>query len=430
MAESQDDVRRSSAAAIAGPALVTSGLRTERPAALIDRILSVMRSVRQVFAHGHDLKLRAIFWQVLIVGVIVGAGYYFASVAAANLAQQHIAIGFDFLWRTSGIPIGEHLIEYDPAVHTHGRAVLVGILNTLKVAVLSVVLTTLIGTLVGAAKLSRNWLLSRSAAAYVELMRNIPLLLHLLFWYAIALSLPVARDALELFPNVFVSNRGIRLPAVVWHPAYGYLAGLLAVGIAATCLAWRRARQIQAATGQRPNVWPVAVVALFIVPFATWIALGAPFDLDIPVRNRFAFQGGGSVTPEFAALVVGLVLYHSAYAAEIVRSGIQSVGIGQWDAGRVLGMRPGMIFLRIALPQALRVIVPPMTNVYLGVAKNSSLAVAIGYPDVVTVVHTSMNQTGQTIEGVALIMLVYLTISLSISLFMNWYNARVALVER
>ncbi|SJZ84974.1 general L-amino acid transport system permease protein [Enhydrobacter aerosaccus] len=386
--------------------------------------------VRGLAGFRSDLRLQAIFWQVLIVGAAVAAGWYLASIATANLAQQHVATGFAFLQRTAGLPIGEHMIDYDPAINTHGRALLVGILNTLKVAAIGVVLSTLLGAVVGVAQLSDNWLLARLAESYVEVLRNIPLLLHLLFWYAILLSLPVARNAIELLPDVFLSNRGIRLPVPVWHPAYGWMIAVLAAGLAATVLAARRASRVQASTGRRPRIWPVACVALLVVPVATWMMLGAPFDLDVPVRDRFAFRGGSVITPELAALVAGLVFYHSAYAAEIVRSGVQSVGPGQWDAGRALGMCPYPIFSKIVLPQALRVIVPPMTGIYLGVAKNSSLAVAIGYPDVVTIVHGTMNQTGQAIEGVALIMLVYLGISLSISLFMNWYNARLALVER
>lgn len=402
------------AAAAVGPG------RPERP----------VRWIRDVVSLRSDLRLQAIVWQVLIVGAVVAAGWYLAATATTNLAQQHVATGFAFLQRTAGLPIGEHMIDYDPAINTHGRALLVGILNTLKVAALGVVLSTLLGVVVGVAQLSDNWLLARLAESYVEFLRNIPLLLHLLFWYAILLSLPVARNAIELLPDVFLSNRGIRLPAPVWHPAYGGVSAVLMVALAVTVLMHRRATLVQHSTGRRPRIWPVAFVVLLVAPAATWMMLGAPFDLDVPVRDRFAFRGGSVITPELAALVAGLVFYHSAYAAEVVRSGVQSVGPGQWDAGRALGMRPYAIFSKIVLPQALRVIVPPMTGIYLGVAKNSSLAVAIGYPDVVTIVHGTMNQTGQAIEGVALIMLVYLGISLSISLFMNWYNARLALVER
>ncbi|MCC6719398.1 MAG: ABC transporter permease subunit [Acetobacteraceae bacterium] len=377
-----------------------------------------------------DPRLRAILWQVVIVGAIAGGIWYLVSNTAANLEQRRIATGFAFMGRTAGIPIGEHLISYDPAINTYGRAFLVGVLNTLMVSAIGVFLVTLLGTFVGIASLSKNFLLSRLCRAYVEGMRDIPLLLHLLFWYALILTLPTAREAMMVVRGVFVSNSGVRVPLLIWDPAHGWAVLALAAGAAATWYARRRATAIQYATGVRPRVWPVAVAALVVLPLAVWFAMGAPFALEMPTKGRFRFEGGGSLSPEFIALMIGLVLYHSAYAGEIVRSGIQSVPSGQWEAGGALGLKRGTMMRQIVLPQALRVIIPPMTSTYLGVAKNSSLAVAIGYPDLVAIVNTMLNQTGQAIEGIALIMVVYLGISLSISLFMNWYNARMALVER
>jgi len=377
-----------------------------------------------------DPRLRAIVWQVVIIGLIAAGIWYLVDNTAANLEKARIATGFDFLGRTAGIPVGEYLIPYDPAVNTYGRAFMVGVLNTLMVSVVGVVLTTLLGTFVGIASLSHNWLLSRLCHAYVEVMRDVPLLLHLLFWYAMLLTLPTVREAMELLPGMFLSNSGLRVPLLVWEPAHSWALLAFIAGWIGTYLAQRRARRIQNATGERPRVWPVAVVAMLLVPLAVWLVLGAPFTMEMPVRSRFRFTGGGAITPEFMALMIGLVLYHSAFAAEIVRSGIQSVPSGQWEAAGALGLKRSVTLREIVLPQALRVIIPPMTSTYLGVAKNSSLAVAIGYPDLVSIMNTTLNQTGQAIEGIALIMAVYLSISLSISLFMNWYNARIALVER
>ena len=377
-----------------------------------------------------DPRFRAIVWQVVIIGLLGGGLWYLASNTATNLEQRRIATGFDFLGTIAGIPIGEFLVPYDPSVNTYGRAVLVGILNTLMVTVVGVILITFLGTAVGIASLSNNWLLSRLCRAFVEGMRDVPLLLHLLFWYAILLTLPPLREAMTLLPGVFLSNSGLKVPLLIWQPAHtGFMAALTA-GAIATWFANRRATGIQLATGLRPRVWPVALGAMLLLPLAVWALMGAPFALEIPVKGRFRFDGGGSVSPEFIALMIGLVLYHSAFAAEIVRSGILSVPSGQWEAGGALGLKRGTMLRQIVLPQALRVIIPPMTSTYLGIAKNSSLAVAIGYPDLVSIVNTTLNQTGQAIEGIAIIMAVYLSISLSISLFMNWYNARIALVER
>ncbi len=377
-----------------------------------------------------DPRFRAIVWQVVIVGLLAAGIWYLVSNTATNLEQRRIATGFSFLGTTAGIPIGEHLVPYDPSVHTYGRAILVGILNTLMVTVVGVALITVLGTVVGVASLSSNWLLSRLCYAYVEVMRDVPLLLHLLFWYAVLLTFPPIREAISVMPGVFMSNSGLKTPLLIWQPAHTGFALVLLAGAVVTWLAARRATALQNATGVRPKVWPVAMAAMVAAPLLVWAAMGAPFELEMPVKGRFRFDGGGTISPEFIALMIGLVLYHSAFAAEIVRSGIQSVPSGQWEAGGALGLKRGTMLRQIVMPQALRVIIPPMTSTYLGVAKNSSLAVAIGYPDLVSIVNTTLNQTGQAIEGIAIIMAVYLSISLSISLFMNWYNKRIALVER
>ncbi|MCW3473490.1 amino acid ABC transporter permease [Limobrevibacterium gyesilva] len=377
-----------------------------------------------------DPRLRSIVWQVVIIGAVGMIGWYLVSNTSQNLAARRIATGFDFLGRVAGIPIGESLIPYDPAIHTYGRAMWIGVLNTLKVAVVGIVLATFLGTVIGVARLSKNWLLAKLTATYVEVVRDIPLLLQLLFWYVLLQNLPAPRQAFNPATGVFLSNRGIKVPLLEWDPAYWWMLAAFVLGWIGT-IAWSRAaHRRQEATGIRPRVWPVGLGLMIAFPLLVWAALGSPFKPEIPVLRGFNFQGGGTVSPEYGALTLGLVLYTAAYIAEIVRSGILAVPIGQWEAAGALGLRHGTILRQIVLPQSLRVIIPPMTSQYLNLTKNSSLAVAIGYQDVVSIANTTLNQTGQAIEGIALIMVVYLTISLSISLFMNWYNARIALVER
>lgn len=377
-----------------------------------------------------DPRFRAIFWQVVIVGIVLLILWYLVGNTTRNLASRHIATGFAFLGRVAGIPIGESLIPYNAAVDTFGRALIIGILNTLKVALIGVVLATILGTLVGIGRLSRNWLLAKITAVYVETLRDIPLVLQLLFWYALLEGLPPPRQALHIGTMIFLCNRGIRVPELIWESAHSWAVLAFVAGVVGTWLWNRRARERQEATGRRPAVWPVALLLLIGLPLMVWGVLGAPADIEVPVLRGFNFQGGGTLSPEFFTLLIGLVLYTATYIAEIVRSGIQAVALGQWEAGGALGLSRGAVLRRIVLPQALRVIVPPMTSQYLNLAKNSSLAIYIGFQDVMSIANTTLNQTGQAIEGIAYIMAVYLTISLSISLFMNWYNARIALVER
>ena len=377
-----------------------------------------------------DPGFRNIVLQVLIVGLVAAVIWYLAFNTNRNLAARHIATGFAFLYRIAGIPIGEPPIPYDPAVNTYGRALLIGVLNTLKVSLSGIVLATILGTLIGIGRLSRNWLLAKLTAIYVEVLRDIPVLLQLLFWYTVLQGLPAARQSLHLGSFVFLSNRGIRFPVLDWQPAHSWALLAFLVGIVGTLGYARFIRRRQEATGAARPVWPVALALLVALPIAVWAALGAPFALDKPVLRGFNFSGGATLSPEFFALLVGLVIYTSSYIAEIVRSGIESVSQGQWEAAGALGLHRGLVLRKIVLPQALRVMVPPMTSQYLNLTKNSSLAVAIGYQEIVSIANTTLNQTGQAIEGVAIIMAVYLTISLSISLFMNWYNARIALVER
>lgn len=377
-----------------------------------------------------DPSLRAIVWQVLIVGLVVGVIWYLIHNTAENLAARRIATGFGFLERVAGIPIGESMIPYDPAEHTYGRALFIGVLNTLKVAVIGVVLATILGTIVGIGRLSKNWLVAKLTAFYVETIRDIPLLLQLLFWYTILQGLPPPRQALRIGDWAFLTNRGLQLPVLNWETDHSWVLLAFAAGAIGTFVWNRRARLRQETTGLRPAVWPVACGLLIGLPALIWVVLRAPLEIELPVLRGFNFQGGLTISPEYFALLLGLVTYTAGFIAEIVRSGIQAVDRGQWEAAGALGLRSSVVLRQIVLPQALRVIIPPMTSQYLNLTKNSSLAVAIGFQDIVSIANTTLNQTGQAIEGIAIIMGVYLTVSLSISLFMNWYNARIALVER
>ena len=376
-----------------------------------------------------DERVRGIVWQVVVVGAVLAVVWWLASNTAHNLAVRRIATGFGFLDREAGLPIGESLINYNPT-NTYARALLVGVMNTLKVAVVGVVLATILGTLLGIARLSKNWLLSKISGAYIEVVRDLPLLLQLLFWYTILQSLPGPRQAVNPFGSVFLSTRGLLLPVVQWETEHSWALIAFLLGAVGTWLYRRAARAKQMADGQPRRVWPAGLALCVGLPAAAWWALGGDFDIDRPSLQGFNFRGGIAISPEYFALLLGLVLYTAAFIAEIVRAGILAVQHGQWEAAQALGLRPGRVLKQIVLPQALRVIVPPMTSQYLNLTKNSSLAVAIGYQDIVSIANTTLNQTGQAIEGIAIIMVVYLTISLSISLFMNWYNSKIALVER
>ncbi len=376
-----------------------------------------------------DPATRALLYQVVVVGLVGFAVWYLVSNTLHNLSVRNISTGFGFLNREAGFAIGESPVSYNPA-DTYARAIWVGLLNTLRVSVVGIVLATLLGTLIGIARLSKNWLVSGVAAVYVEVMRNIPLLLQLFFWYAIITeNMPGPRQALNPLPGVFLSNRGLKLPGLQGD-ALDWIIGGLAVAIVLVIIVAHWARKRQAATGQIFPLGSVSAALLLALPLAGWVAGGASLNFDMPELKGFNFVGGMTLSPEFSALLLGLVIYTSAFVAEVVRSGIQAVGRGQWEAAQALGLSRARMLRLVILPQALRVIIPPMTSQYLNLTKNSSLAVAIGYPDIVSVVNTTLNQTGQAIEGILIIMAAYLTVSLSISIFMNWYNKRIALVER
>ena len=378
----------------------------------------------------NDPAIRAILYQVMVLGAVLALVAYLVSNTMANLARQNIASGFGFMAREAGFAISEHLIAYSPASR-YLDAFYVGILNTLYVAVIGIVLSTILGTIIGVARLSPNWLIARLCTVYVEAIRNVPLLLQLFLWYAIiTVSLPGPRQAFHPLPGVFLSNRGLKFPVPVGDPAYWVAAIGLVLGIVGAVLVRRWAKARQASTGQQfPSIW--AGFGLIVgLPIVGWLVGGAPTALDVPELKGFNFSGGSTISPEFMALLTGLTLYTAAFTAEIVRSGILAVAHGQTEAALALGLRPRAVTRLVVLPQALRVIIPPMTSTYLGITKNSSLAVAIGYPDLVSVANTTINQTGQAIEGIGMIMVVYLTVSLLISAFMNWYNKRIALKER
>nr|WP_233285380.1 ABC transporter permease subunit [Bradyrhizobium acaciae] len=376
-----------------------------------------------------DPRVAGLFWQVLVVGIAVAIVVWLWSNAVHNLSVRRISTGFAFLGREAGMPIADSWIDYTPK-NTYLRAFIVGIVNTLRVAVIGIVLATVIGTLVGIARLSSNWLLARLAAVYVEVLRDLPLLLQLLFWYVLMQGLPAARQAFKPIEGVFLSNRGLILPSVPLQEANWWTILALVAGLIVLHLVRRRLIAQQMLDGRARPAWPYALGLVVVLPALVSLLMGASWSITLPELRGFNFVGGLTLAPEYFALLIALVTYTSAFIAEIVRSGIQAVPRGQSEAAKALGLKRGFVLQHIVLPQALRVIIPPMTSQYLNLTKNSSLAVAVGYQDIVSIANTTLNQTGQAIESIALIMMVFLTISLGISLFMNWYNARIALVER
>lgn len=395
-----------------------------------DGTLSSNHDSENAIPFWNDPAKRAVVYQLVTLLVVGMIGYYLFSNTVANLQRQSIATGFHFLEKESSFEIGESLIPYS-AASTYARALLVGILNTLKVSFVGIVLTILLGTIVGIARLSTNWLVSRLAAIYIEVFQDIPVLLQLIFWYAIFYdSLPSPRNAMELLPGTFLCNRGLAFGIPAHHPAHSYMVLAFVAGCGCIYVLRKWAMNRQDRTGRSFPVFTVGCALVIGLPLMVWLALGAPTAMNIPKLSGFNFTGGITLSPEFTALLLGLVLYTAAFVAEIVRSGIQAVSKGQTEAAMSLGLKPWQTLNLVILPQSLRIIVPPLTSQMLNLMKNSSLAVAIGFPDFVSVANTTINQTGQAIEGVALIMVVYLFFSLMTSSFMNWYNKKIALVER
>ena len=380
----------------------------------------------------NDPKIRSIIYQVALCAAVGFLIYGAASNAIDNLRRAHIASGFGFWDTTAGFDISQTLISYSSQASTYGRAFWVGLLNTLLVAGFGVVLATIVGFIVGISRLSKNWLLAKIATGYVETIRNIPLLLQLLFWYnAVLKSLPAMRESIVIPGGAFLNNRGLFLPEPVFLNGFGAVVVAIVVGIAGAIgfAIWARKRQER--TGQQAPVFWVVLALVIGLPLVVLALKGFPLEFNYPQAGRFNISGGIEVLPEFAALLFGLSIYTAAFIAEVVRAGILAVSGGQIEAAYSLGLRPRPTLRLIVVPQAMRVIIPPLTSQYLNLIKNSTLAVAIGYPDLVQVfTGTVLNQTGQAVEVVAITMLVYLTISLVTSLLMNIYNRRVALVER
>ena len=372
---------------------------------------------------------RGLIYQVIAIGLVVMAGWWLAANTMHNMQVRGIQSGFDFLKSPAGFDIGESLYPFDSA-QPYWQAFLVGLTNTLRVAIVGIILTTILGTLLGVGRFSRNALVRGVCYAYVEFFRNVPVLLQLLMWYLLFTEmLPAAQEAWTLGP-LFLSKGGLSFPVPIW--ATGHLWALFGVlaGIALAFIYRRWAfRQFEATGKIRSMFWvPLAiVVALGVVG---WLLGGAPAQFNSPIKGDFSIENGGSLTPEFLSVLIGLTVYTAAFVAEVVRAGVQSVARGQSEAAAALGLAQGQTMQLVMLPQALRVIIPPMTNQFLNLTKNSSLAVAIGYPDVVSIANTALNQTGRAVECIAIVMLVYLTTSLTTSLLMNWYNNRSAIKER
>ena len=372
---------------------------------------------------------RGLIYQLLAIGLIVAVVWFLAHNTLHNMKVRGIQSGFDFLTGPAGFDIGESLYPFDSA-QPYWQAFVVGLTNTLRVAILGIILTTLLGTLLGVGRFSRNALVRGVCYAYVEFFRNVPVLLQLLMWYLFFTeALPAAAEAWKVGP-FFLSKGGLSFPVPVWASGqFWAMIGLIAG--AALALIYRKWAMKQfEATGQLKSMFWVPVALCLAVSLLGWLAGGAQTAFDFPSKGEFAIENGGSLTPEFLSVLLGLTVYTAAFVAEVVRSGIQSVARGQGEAAAALGLNPGQSMRLVSLPQALRVIIPPMTNQFLNLTKNSSLAVAIGYPDVVSIANTALNQTGRAVECIAIVMLVYLATSLTTSVLMNWYNSRAAIKER
>jgi general L-amino acid transport system permease protein len=399
-------------------------------AVAVDRSRSGKRS-DGVWNFVYRAEVRQVLYQVLLVVVLAALFWMIATNTAANLRRQNIASGFGFLDYTAGFDISQAFIDYKNT-SSYGRAFLVGLVNTVVVAGIGIVLATALGFIAGIARLSSNWLIAKIAAVYVEVARNVPLLLQLFFWYfAVLRNLPGPRQSYSILrESVFLNVRGLYLPDPIAEEGFGLVLAVLGFGLFAAfgLHVWARRRQM--ATGQHfPVLWS-SIGLVFGLPLAVFFALGAPLRWDYPVLQGFNFQGGIVVLPEFMALLAGLVVYTGAYIAEVVRAGILGISQGQKEAARALGLTNRQMLRLVVIPQALRIIIPPLTSQHLNLTKNSSLAVAIAFPDLVSVSGTILNQTGQAVEVLLMVMGVYLALSLLTSAFMNWFNRRMALVER
>lgn len=378
----------------------------------------------------YDPRVRGIVFQILLVGLLVMGVWWIVDNTIENLRRSNITTGFAFLRGRAGFDISDRLIDYS-SDSSYGRALLVGILNTAAVAAAGIVTATVLGFLVGIGRLSNNWLIRKLATVYVELFRNIPPLLVILFWYQGVLALlPNVRDSLSLPLGSYLNNRGFYFPRFVWEPgSWLILAGLVS-GIVLSWYVARRARARQMATGQQFPIFLTSLALIIGLPLVGYLLSGLAVSIDYPQKGTFNLTGGTNVKPEFLSLYLALSFYTAAFIAEIVRAGIMGVAGGQTEAYSALGLRSNLGLRLVVIPQAMRIIIPPLTSQYLNLTKNSSLAVAIGYPDLYAIGGTILNQTGQAIEVVVIFMVVYLSISIITSLFMNWFNTKMALKER
>lgn len=378
-----------------------------------------------------DPAKRALLFQLLLLGTVALVLWFMISNTFSNLETRGITTGFDFLDDPAGFAIAQSLIPYSE-IDTYGRTFVVGLLNTLLVSFLGIIGATILGFIIGVSRLSSNWLIARLASAYVELFRNIPLLLQMFFWYfAVLRTLPSPRNSVNIGDSAFLNVRGLYLPEPL--PGTGFywvgVALLIAIALSIGLVRWNKRRQ--EATGKRFAAGWLSLGLILALPVLVFFLLGAPLAWGFPELKGFNFRGGITIIPEFLALWLSLTIYTAAFIAEIVRSGIQAVDHGQTEAAHALGIKNRLTLRLVVIPQAMRVIIPPLTSQFLNLTKNSSLATAIGYPDLVSVfAGTTLNQTGQAIEVISITMLVYLVISLTVSFFMNWFNRRMALVER
>ena len=378
-----------------------------------------------------DPKVRAWLFQILAIIAVVALGWYLFDNTQTNLEKRGIISGFAFLNNSAGFGIAQHLIDYTES-DTYGRVFVIGLLNTLLVSIIGIVFATILGFILGVARLSKNWLISQLATIYIETFRNIPPLLQIFFWYfAVMLALPGPRQSLEVGQTFFLNSRGLYMPAPGMSDAFGTFIGAVLIAIVSTVLIGRWAKARREATGKIFHVSIAAVVLIVGLPALAIAVAGNPLQWSMPELAGFNFRGGWVMIPELMALTLALTIYTAAFIAENVRSGIMAVSHGQTEAAHSLGLSGGLTLRFVVIPQALRVIIPPLTSQYLNLAKNSSLAAGIGYPDMVSLfAGTVLNQTGQAIEVIAITMSVYLAISISISMLMNWYNKRIALIER
>ncbi|RAU46902.1 MULTISPECIES: amino acid ABC transporter permease [unclassified Pseudomonas] len=378
-----------------------------------------------------DPKVRAWLFQIITVIAVVAMGWYLFDNTQTNLQHRGITSGFGFLENSAGFGIAQHLIPFTES-DSYARVFVIGLLNTLLVTFIGVILATLLGFIVGVARLSNNWIINKLATVYVEVFRNIPPLLQILFWYfAVFLTLPGPRAAHGFLGSFFVSSRGLNMPAAITNDATLPFVISIVLAIVAIVFMAKWANKRFDETGVPFHKFWAGLALFIVIPALCALIFGAPVHWELPELKGFNFVGGWVLIPELLALTLALTVYTAAFIAEIVRSGIKSVSHGQTEAARSLGLRPGPTLRKVIIPQALRVIIPPLTSQYLNLAKNSSLAAGIGYPEMVSLfAGTVLNQTGQAIEVIAITMSVYLAISISISLLMNWYNKRIALIER